>query len=174
MDVMKLVSRLTKDEDLLCAALLHDYVEDCDEMLTETEKYTVLADMFNERVSDLVKELTRPVEALLEDPQISKYKYMKRVFGVNGTASDDAKLIKLMDRYSNVRDFHWEVKNNKDFYYGKYALQAVPLLKNYTSNDQPLAIIKVMFDLENAIADYTFSSTPIGDFTEEEILEYLK
>lgn len=50
--VMKLVRKIIKDEDVLCAAVLHDVVEDCGVKLSEIEK------LFGKKVAKLVKELS--------------------------------------------------------------------------------------------------------------------
>ncbi|MBI4018054.1 MAG: bifunctional (p)ppGpp synthetase/guanosine-3',5'-bis(diphosphate) 3'-pyrophosphohydrolase [Candidatus Aenigmarchaeota archaeon] len=50
--VMKLVGRIRNDEDVLCAAVLHDVIEDCGVKPKELEK------IFGKRVMFLVKELS--------------------------------------------------------------------------------------------------------------------
>jgi len=50
--VMNLVRRITKDEDVLCAAVLHDVIEDCGVKPEELQK------LFGKRVTKIVKELS--------------------------------------------------------------------------------------------------------------------
>ncbi len=87
------------DETVLCAAVLHDTVEEADVTFKDIEKE------FGKKVSDLVKELTReePDEELRKLPE-------KELWKIRNTAllleidkmSDNAKRIKLADRCSNL------------------------------------------------------------------------
>jgi (p)ppGpp synthase/HD superfamily hydrolase len=51
--VLDIVSNATEDEDILCAAVLHDVVEDCNVSLDDIEK------RFGPDVSLMVKELSK-------------------------------------------------------------------------------------------------------------------
>ena len=77
------------DQDLLCAALLHDVIEDCD------VSYIDLVRKFGLRVADIVLEVSdNPLAANRKLEQIAKIKKISR----------EAKLIKLADKICNVRD----------------------------------------------------------------------
>lgn len=78
MRVMFTLSAYTMDEDLLCAAVLHDVIKDTKYDFTDINM------RFGERVANLVMELTN-----VED----KYFHM----------SEDAKVIKMCDRMDNLR-----------------------------------------------------------------------
>jgi guanosine-3',5'-bis(diphosphate) 3'-pyrophosphohydrolase len=77
------------DVEVLCAAVLHDTIED------SGTRYDELAKAFGDRVASIVAELTNdsrlPKEARHED-------MIRRA----ATMSRDAKLIKLADRYDNL------------------------------------------------------------------------
>jgi len=77
--VMKLVARVTKDEDVLCASVLHDVIEDC--KVTPKE----LSELFGERVASLVVELSE------NHTQVKDIK------------EPMALLIKMADRLHNLR-----------------------------------------------------------------------
>jgi GTP diphosphokinase / guanosine-3',5'-bis(diphosphate) 3'-diphosphatase len=85
------VRRIAKvdDVEILCAAVLHDTIED------SGTRYDEVAERFGDRVASLVAELTNdnrlPKEARHED-------MIRRAV----TLSCDAKLIKLADRYDNL------------------------------------------------------------------------
>ena len=89
----------TTDEEILCAALLHDVIEDCYE--NKWTGYTHIKEKFGKRVADLVLELTS------DDNEI-KYKYDgdKGAYLVDKMIkmSDDALIIKLSDRLQNISD----------------------------------------------------------------------
>ena len=89
--VMKLVSEVTSDIDILIAALLHDTVEDTDATIEE------IKDLFGERVSYLVNGLTdisRP-----EDGNRAKRKALDRNHLAKGCK--DIQTIKLADIIDN-------------------------------------------------------------------------
>jgi (p)ppGpp synthase/HD superfamily hydrolase len=87
-----LVSKLTKDSDVISAAYLHDVLEHSN--TTEKE----LSEVFNEKVVDLVKELTNDIE-LIKIKGKTNYLIEK----INNM-SEDCLLIKLCDRYDNLID----------------------------------------------------------------------
>jgi len=85
-----LLSRYTSDKDLLKASLLHDVVEDTDTTLDD------ISNLFNQRVADLVEELTI-------DPELKNLIGKKKYLATHlNTISEEALLIKLVDRLHNV------------------------------------------------------------------------
>lgn len=80
------------DTDLLVAAILHDTVEDTEATIEE------VCEHFGERVAALVAEVTHD-EGL--DSAERKRLEVERI----ASRSHPAKLIKLADKISNVRDF---------------------------------------------------------------------
>jgi GTP diphosphokinase / guanosine-3',5'-bis(diphosphate) 3'-diphosphatase len=79
------------DTDVIIAALLHDTVEDTE--TTEEE----LSERFGYRVAGLVMELT-------DDKTLPKAERKRLQVEHAPHLSDDAKLIKLADKISNIRD----------------------------------------------------------------------
>jgi len=79
------------DLEVLAAALLHDTVEDTGTSLDELEKE------FGERVRKLVEEVT-------DDKNLPKDERKKRQIEHAARLSDEAVLIKLGDKISNVKD----------------------------------------------------------------------
>lgn len=82
-----------KDEAMIAAALLHDTIED-----TNTS-YGEILQLFGIKVANLVEELTSDKE---EANKIGKAQYLTNK--INGL-SEDARLIKFLDRENNVSDF---------------------------------------------------------------------
>ncbi len=94
-----IVKQYTTDEDLLCAALLHDTLEDCYE---DPEVGLVeLKELFGNRVGNLVWELTSDGDEIDDNYDGSKTEYLtdKMIH-----MSDDALIIKLADRLQNISD----------------------------------------------------------------------
>lgn len=89
----------TTDEDLLCAALLHDTIEDC--FKDKWEGYSIIKEKFGKRVADLVLELTSDEGEMKHRYDGSKKDYLiyKMIH-----MSDDALIIKLCDRLQNISD----------------------------------------------------------------------
>ena len=83
---------LTNDTDIICAAYLHDTLEDTD--TTETE----LKDSFGESITKLVLELTSED---YESLGLRKEVYLSKKIN---TISQKGRLLKLADRWHNVSD----------------------------------------------------------------------
>ncbi len=79
--------------DLLCAALLHDVVEDSTE-LSRTD-----IDMLGHRVETIVQTLTKQ-----RGPGMSRAEINKHYFDRLSQADEECKLVKLVDKLDNVRD----------------------------------------------------------------------
>src|ERR1700722_15333487 len=81
------------DPDVLCAAVLHDVVEDTPCTVDDVR----LA--FGDRVADIVRWVTKPEPADGADRKAAKESYLEGL----RHATDDAVLVKLADRASNVQ-----------------------------------------------------------------------
>lgn len=94
------VLNYTNDSDLIIAALLHDIIEDVGHSAKTLEQ------LFNKRISNLVMELTSNPKVI---KSMGKTDYMAIKFN---QISEDALLVKLLDRLDNMSDLHL---GNKDF-----------------------------------------------------------
>jgi guanosine-3',5'-bis(diphosphate) 3'-pyrophosphohydrolase len=97
------VSAMTKDTNVIIAAILHDVVEDTD--ITDKK----IRKIFGDTVADLVKEVTVPKRVK------NKKKY---VLAKVNKLSDGAKLIKLSDVIDNNRDLEtakWPDKKKEEY-----------------------------------------------------------
>ncbi len=81
------------DPDVLCAAVLHDVVEDTPCTIAGVR------DAFGDRVADMVAWVTKPDAEEGADKKAVKEAYLRRL----SDAPDDAILVKLADRASNVQ-----------------------------------------------------------------------
>lgn len=84
--VARIIEDLTKNEDLIVAALLHDIVEDTEKTLLDIQL------IFGSNVANIVDQLTTPKD-------INKKEHL--VFTIN-TMDEGSFLIKLVDRYHNI------------------------------------------------------------------------
>ena len=105
------------DPDVLCATVLHDVVED-----TPCTIGGVRA-AFGDRVADMVGWVTKPDAEEGADKKAVKEAYLKRL----ADAPDDAIVVKLADRASNVqtlRNLHQEKQRE---YYAQTVAYILPL-----------------------------------------------
>jgi guanosine-3',5'-bis(diphosphate) 3'-pyrophosphohydrolase len=90
--VMQLVSQVTKDEDTICAAVLHDVIEDCHVTHADIEM------KFGLHVANIVEELSK------------NYTQPKNI------TMKEAIIIKLADRLHNVSDMNvWDFAKQKAY-----------------------------------------------------------
>ena len=98
------------DMNVICAALLHDTVED-----TETTKEELVLE-FGQNICDIVMEVT--------DDKTIKDKYKRKQLQVEHAAhiSTSAKLVKLADKISNLRDVaddppaDWGLERRREYF----------------------------------------------------------
>lgn len=83
------------NEDMLCAALLHDVLEDCPQV-TEAE----ILEATNQKTLKLVKELTNPSKGSKLSRADRKKMDRNHIKDISGSA----KYIKLADRIDNLKD----------------------------------------------------------------------
>jgi (p)ppGpp synthase/HD superfamily hydrolase len=110
LEVASLVAEAThgKDPDLIVAALLHDAIEDQEvpRELIESE--------FGKRVAEVVRQVT-------DDKTLPKEKRKEIQIKTAGKKSNDAKIIKLADKTSNMRAItfspapNWSVKRRLEY-----------------------------------------------------------
>ena len=82
-----------QDINVICAALLHDTVEDTDTTFEELER------IFGKTIAELVKEVT-------DDKSLPKAKRKQLQIDHAPHLSDGAKHIKLSDKTCNIKDIH--------------------------------------------------------------------
>ena len=116
------------DIDVICGALLHDTVEDTDTTEEELEK-------------EFGKTICNIVMAVSDDPALSRVERKQAQIDHAGHASDEAKLVKLADKVSNLRDVainspaDWSLERRQEYFdWGKQVIDQVrgvhPLLES--------------------------------------------
>jgi guanosine-3',5'-bis(diphosphate) 3'-pyrophosphohydrolase len=105
---------------VLCAAVLHDVVEDTPCTIAQVE------DAFGPRVAELVGWVTIP-ESTAEDKQRVKVAYLRHL----AEAPPEAKLVKLADRVSNVQTLRNLAPQKQRSYYAQTVTYIVPLAQDF-------------------------------------------
>ncbi len=105
------------DPDILCAAVLHDAVEDTPCTLDE------IRESFGPKVAELVGWVTIPEPGEGEDRATVKDAYLRRL----RAAPRDAVLVKLADRASNVQTLRNLTQDKQRPYYAQTVTHIVPL-----------------------------------------------
>lgn len=89
-----IVSQIKYDEDLICAAILHDTVED------SKVGYEALKIIFNERITELVKAQSEDKSKSWQERKQHTIDYL------NSVEDEDIKIVALGDKLSNMRAIH--------------------------------------------------------------------
>ena len=145
--VAEIVAGLELDTDSICAALLHDTVEDCSEQtnLKEIEK------KFGETVALLVDGLTKIVTLKVDDKEEAHIESLRKMLLA---MSHDVRVIfiKLCDRVHNMRTL--DAKPDP-----KRRLTALETMQVYAPLAHRLGMQKIKHELENLSLSYL---DPIG------------
>lgn len=127
--VAEMVRTVPHTDAMICAAYLHDVVEDTPVTHQEIES------RFGKEVARLVHELTD--EYMKENyPHLNRKKRKKKEVERQATMSQEAKTIKLADVIDNTRDI---VKNDRDFAV-KYVPEMLALVEALQGGDFQLMI----------------------------------
>lgn len=94
--VADIVMTMTCDEEVICAALLHDTIEDCPEVTEETIRAE-----FGERVASLVKVESEDKSKTWEERKGATIRRLEH-------APRDVQMIALADKLANMRDIDRE------------------------------------------------------------------
>ena len=145
--VAEIVAGLELDTDSICAALLHDTVEDCSEKtdLKEIEK------LFGYNVAMLVDGLTKIVTLKVEDKEETHIETLRKMLLA---MSKDVRVIfiKLCDRLHNMRTLEAKPDN-------KRRITALETMQVYAPLAHRLGMQKIKQELENLGLSYL---DPIG------------
>ena len=132
-----IVKRYTRDEDIICASLLHDVLEDCYE--DPDVGYLELKEKFGKRIADLVVEVTSVGDEIDHDYDGSKTNYL---IDKMTHMTDDALIIKLADRLQNISDAFTATERFRNKYYKETVSIIADLEKNRPMNRTHMMIIR--------------------------------
>ena len=145
--VAEIVAGLELDTDSICAALLHDTVEDC----SEQTDIKVIEKMFGKDVALLVDGLTKIVALQVEDKEDEHIENLRKMLLA---MSKDVRVIfiKLCDRLHNMRTLGVKPDN-------KRRMTALETMQVYAPLAHRLGMQKIKQELENLGLQYL---DPIG------------
>lgn len=93
-EVADIVAEMTQDEEIICAAVLHDTIEDC-ENVTED----MLREKFGERVASFVAGESEDKSRTWQERKGTTIRHLR-------TAPVEIQMIALADKLSNIRDIN--------------------------------------------------------------------
>ena len=92
LEVKDIVMTMTEDEEIICAAVLHDTMEDCKDVSEETIRI-----QFGERVAKMVAGESEDKTRTWEERKSATIKHLR-------DTSEELQMIALADKLSNLRD----------------------------------------------------------------------
>ena len=113
MEAMEIVSRMTEDEEIRAATVLHDTLED-----TPTTKEELIH-FFGERVADLVAEESEKKRRDLPEDETWEIRKKETIEHMK-TAKTEIRMIALGDKLSNVRAMYHDYKESGDKFWNKF------------------------------------------------------
>ena len=93
-EVGDIVSTMTRDEEIISAAILHDTIEDCEGITKE-----ILAEQFSERVANIVAQESEDKSKTWIERKTATIQHL-------GEAPMEVKIVGLADKLSNMRDIN--------------------------------------------------------------------
>lgn len=152
-----IVGSMTDDRDVICAAVLHDVVEDTDITIEEIEEN------FGSRVRALVQSETEDKRADLPPESTWRIRKEESLEELADCGDRDVLILWLSDKLSNMRSFYriwktegdsmWQSFNQKDplqqkWYYTRIAELTSPL-KEFTAWQEYNELLKIVFGKDN-------------------------
>ncbi len=118
-EVANLVSSMTKDEEVICAAVLHDTIEDCRGIT-----WDVLKLRFGSRVADMVAQESEDKSKTWEERKGATISRLK-------DAPVEVQMIGLADKLSNMRDIDRDYPKEGDALWTRFRMQSKAALAWY-------------------------------------------
>lgn len=111
-EVADIVTSMTKDEDVICAAVLHDTIEDCDGVTAE-----VLKDKFGARVASFVQSESEDKSKSWEERKSATIQRL-------GKVPQEVQMIALADKLSNMRDIDRDYPKIGEEFWLRFRMQS--------------------------------------------------
>lgn len=160
MEVADIVSTMTTDEEIICAAVLHDTIEDCTGITQE-----VLRLRFGKRVADMVMQESEDKSKSWEERKGATITRLKK-------ADPAVQMIGLADKLSNMRDIDRDYPVFGDQLWKRFRMQSKEALAWYYKGIRD--VLRESFEGKAAFEEYcrlidkNFGAGPVrndwGDF----------
>lgn len=111
LEVGKLVSSMTKDEEVICAAYLHDTIEDCEHVTAE-----MIEKEFGQRVAAFVCQESEDKTKTWMERKSATIQKLKH-------APMEIQMIALADKLSNLRDIDREYPQFKEELWNRFRMK---------------------------------------------------
>lgn len=153
LEVLSLVSLVTDDEDTLCAAVLHDTVEDTPVTIDDIKKE------FNEHIASMVANESEDKRGNVNKANTWVDRKKEAIECLKNTSDRGSKIVALADKVSNLRSFHmlllaqgedaWNNFNMKDpkmhYWYYNGIKQALSDLSDTVIYKEYCSLIDIVF-----------------------------
>lgn len=139
-EVADIVSRMTKDEEVICAAVLHDTIEDCRGIT-----WDILKLRFGDRVADLVAQESEDKTLSWEERKGATIRHLEK-------ASPEVQMIGLADKLSNMRDIDRDYPVVGDALWARFRMQSKAALAWYYKGIRD--VLKKNFSGVDAFEEY--------------------
>lgn len=112
LEVKEIVASMTTDEEIICAAVLHDTIEDCENVTQE-----LLKEQFGERVAQLVVQESEDKTKSWEERKGTTIEHLK-------VAQREVQMIGLADKLSNIRDIDRDYPGAGEALWNRFRMQS--------------------------------------------------
>ena len=110
-EVCDIVASMTRDEDIISAAVLHDTIEDCPQITEE-----ILAEEFGERVASIVAQESEDKSKTWRERKGNTIEHLK-------TAPKEVQMVALADKLSNIRGIAMDYKEIGEEVWKKFRMK---------------------------------------------------
>ncbi len=139
-EVADIVTSMTEDEEVICAAVLHDTIEDCEGVTVE-----VLTARFGERVASLVQNESEDKSKTWEERKSATIIRLKK-------ASKEVQMIALADKLSNMRDIDRDYPKFGEAFWLRFRMQSKDAMGWYYKSIRE--VLKENFEGVSAYQEY--------------------
>lgn len=154
LEVLGIASMISDDDDVLCAALLHDTIEDTNTTKEEIEKE------FNKHIADLVAKESENKRNNVNKAATWELRKQEAINAIKDSDDIATKIVCLADKVSNLRSFNrlilekgdegWNNFNMKDpmkhYWYYEELKKALVELKDTNVYKEYCFLINAIFD----------------------------
>lgn len=136
LEVLNLVSMMTLDDDILCAAVLHDTVEDTDATIDD------IRNEFGEHVAKLVSYETEDKRGNVNKADTWVDRKKETIETIKNIDEIGGKMVCLGDKVSNLRSFHLGLLQDGEEFWNNFN-QKDPLMHHWYYNSLKEALVEL-------------------------------